>query len=237
MQNIVLDNNYEFIYDNTGKAHIYFSTAKNGVDFNIAKKEGINSINRIKEVLGLKDIYFLKQIHSDLIFNYDDNIHQGDAIICENKNVAIGVFTADCAPILIYDTLLNIISAVHSGWRGTLSMILSKTIDKMKQEYGSKAENLKVYIGPHNRSCCYEVGAEVIDKFNNSEFYRNKDIFHEKNLNIKQCLLYQLEYKNIPKENIIDINQCTYCNKEYNMHSYRKDAFNAGRMFSFIYVK
>lgn len=236
MNSLVIDNKYKFLCDNKEEAQFVFSTANNSLDFNINKEEGISNLEKIKTWFGVEEVYYLKQIHSDLIYNYDSEIHQGDAVICNKRKVAIGVFTADCVPILLYDKNKKVFAAVHSGWRGTLSNILGKTIDKMRQEYGTNAKDIIVYIGPHNRVCCYEIGEEVKEKFLSQNIYE-KDIFQGRNLDIKKCLLYQLENKKILKENIFDLNICTYCDKEYELHSYRRDKDKAGRMFSFIFIK
>lgn len=75
-----------------------------------------------------------------------------------------------------------------------------------------------------------------MDKFKNSDFYRFKDVFRNRNLDLKKCILYQLQDREIESENIKYLDICTYCNTEYEMHSYRKDK-DYGRMFSFIYLK
>ena len=64
-------------------------------------------------------------------------------------------------PILLYDKANNVIAAVHSGWKGTFSCILLKTIDDMEKKYGTKPKDLVVCIGPHMHQCCYEVGEEL----------------------------------------------------------------------------
>ena len=55
-----------------------------------------------------------------------------DAIITNLKNVAIGIFTADCSPILLVEPNLQIIAAIHCGWRGAIAGIITNTINKIK---------------------------------------------------------------------------------------------------------
>ncbi len=235
MKDILLDEKFQFIYEAKGKASFYFSTAYNEISFKIDEKEGISNIDKLKSILNLKEIKFLKQLHSDIIIINPKSAEIGDAIICKEKNTAIGVFTADCAPILIFDKGTRTMAAVHSGWRGTSKLILLKTLQKMKEEYGTKTEDIIVYIGPHNGVCCYEVGEVVKEEFKKEDFYNNKSIFEGNNLNILACLRYQLNSFGVLEENVFDTNLCTYCVEDYKLHSYRKKGVNSGRLFSFLY--
>jgi hypothetical protein len=88
-----------------------------------------------------------------------------DAIVSQAEHVLAGVKTADCVPILIGDPARGTFAAVHAGWRGTLAGIVGIALDRMKNEYESRAQDLRVAIGPSAASCCYEVGSDVIDRF------------------------------------------------------------------------
>ena len=233
----VLIGGYKFIKVNLGGAEAVFSTGKNGLDFNKNTEEGQNNIQNIKEWFGVKKVGFLNQIHSDCVITYDGEVKEGDALITNKKNNAIGVFTADCVPILLYDKQSSAIAAVHSGWRGTFSCILLKTIEEMEKVYGTRAEDLVVYIGPHMHQCCYEVSEEIIDQFKNSEVYKGLDLANGRMLSMTNCIFHQLRIKGVDEDNINDLNICTFCNTEYELHSYRKSTNKYGRMFSFIYTK
>lgn len=229
-------NNYEFIKFTYGNANFIFSTSKNNLNFNVNLEEGKSNLMMLKPLFNLKDIGYLKQIHSNLVYNYDGEIHQGDGIITNRKNVGIGVFTADCVPILIYDSVKEVIAAVHSGWKGTINEICTNTLTKLKSEYGSKMKDLRAIIGPHNRGCCYEIGEDLKALFSEKETYKDLEIIKDNKLNLEKCIIRQLEANGIQKENIITTNICTYCGSEYNMYSYRKQKEDSGRMFSFIYL-
>lgn len=235
MQSIFKDG-YEFINIDLGGASVVFSTARNNLDFNKAKNDGIKNIENLKKWFDVNDVGYLNQVHGDKLVIYDRKLEDADGLFTRRVNTAVGVFNADCVPILIYDRKNSVIAAVHSGWRGTLSLILKKAIKKMKSEYNSNTDDIFVCIGPHIQVCCYEVGKEVIDKFEESNFYREKDIFTGRNLDLKKCLFYQLESEKINEKNIKYLDLCTCCGKKYKMHSYRKNK-NCGRMFSFIYLK
>ena len=240
MRGDVLDilkiDNYEFIKVNKNNAAFIFSTAEGKLNFNKSIPEGIKNIEALKKWFNLKEIGFLDQIHSDTIYIYDGIVHQGDGIITNKKGVGIGVFTADCVPVLMLDEKKQIIAAVHSGWKGTLNKIASSAIDRMMDEYDSNPEDILVYIGPHNRVCCYEVGREVSAEFLQDPLYGTDNVIVNGKLDLEKCIKRQLVNKGVKEYNIQAVEICTYCNCEYELHSYRKSKEFSGRMFSFVYL-
>jgi polyphenol oxidase len=227
---------YEFIKQTIGNANLIFSTSTNNLNFNINTDEGRANLMKLKDWFNLKEIGFLKQIHSNLVYNYDSEIHQGDGIITNRKNIGIGVFTADCVPILIYDKANHVIAAVHSGWKGTLNEVVVMALSKLKSEYGCIMKDLIAYIGPHNRGCCYEIGEDVKQLFLNKELYKGMEIIKDNRLNLEKCITKQLASIGMDNENILNTNVCTFCNENYELYSYRKQKEDYGRMFSFIYM-
>lgn len=87
-----------------------------------------------------------------------------DALISKKKNVAIGVFVADCVPILLADEKHGILAAVHAGWKGTLGGITTNTVNEM-EKLGGSLEDMSVWIGPHIGMCHYDVPRERAQKF------------------------------------------------------------------------
>ena len=88
-----------------------------------------------------------------------------DALVSNTPQIFLAVKTADCVPILLGDSTTGAFAAVHAGWRGTSASIVARTIEQLHNQYGVRVENLRVAIGPAANICCYEVGAEVIDRF------------------------------------------------------------------------
>ncbi|MFT5875910.1 MAG: YfiH family protein [Clostridium sp.] len=230
-------NNYEFIKFEYGNAVVLFSTAKNELNFNKNTEEGLLNIEKIRTHYHLQNIGYLNQIHSDLIFDYDGITKDGDALITHKTRTAIGVFTADCVPVILVDTKKGAIAAIHSGWKGTKAMIVSKTIERLQENYGSEAKDIRVYIGPHIGGCCYEVSSELIEEFTREDIYSNIIISNINKLDLEKCILAQLVEKGIKEENISTTNTCTACNKQYELYSYRNSLNKQGRMFSFVYLK
>ena len=88
-----------------------------------------------------------------------------DALVSNSRDVLACVKTADCVPILIGDPATGAFAAVHAGWRGTLASIVTHALKRLNQEFGARAQDVRVAIGPAAAACCYEVGSEVIDAF------------------------------------------------------------------------
>jgi polyphenol oxidase len=228
--------NYEFLTFSEENARIFFSTSKGDLNFNINEACGESSLMKVKELFKLAEVGFLRQTHSCSIFEYDGTVHTGDAIITNKKDAAIGVFTADCVPVMLFDKEKQVIAAVHSGWKGTFDEITLKTVLKMHRDYGSKPENITAYIGPHNRGCCYEIGKDVEMLFASKELYNDIQIIDNGRLDLEKCIIKQLKSSGIKEDNIKSTGICTFCSNEYSLHSYRKHREASGRMFSFIYL-
>lgn len=233
---IIVDDIYKFIKFQANEAEIYFSSAEGGLNFNPNNK-GIENINKLKEWFNIKDVGYLKQIHSDIVHIYDGKITQGDAIMTNERGVAVGVFTADCVPIIILDKVNKAVSAVHSGWKGTIGCIVLKSIEKMKKAYESKLKDLSIYIGPHNMGCCYEVGTELIEQFLESKDFSKENINNKRNLSLQNCIINQLNSIGIESDQIHLVNKCTSCSNELELYSYRKSTDKEGRMFSFVFLR
>lgn len=121
----------------------------------------------------LKGLFFLEQTHSNLVHVIDKNselkspldLHniEGDAIITNLKNIGIGVATADCLPLFLYDPTMNVTAVIHAGWRGLVAAIITETIEKMKTTFKVKPSNIIAYLGPTAQHCCYEVKEDFLE--------------------------------------------------------------------------
>lgn len=93
-----------------------------------------------------------------------------DAFITTLPGVAIGVRTADCVPILLYDPVMRVVAAIHSGWKGTVQKISHKTLDILKQQYGCRPADIRAVIGPCIGVESFQVGEDVVDRFRKEGF-------------------------------------------------------------------
>ncbi|EYE88418.1 polyphenol oxidase [Fervidicella metallireducens AeB] len=186
--------------------------------------------------MNMDKLVFLKQVHGDQFYvvsngNYSSVVESsGDAIITGEKGIPIGIFTADCAPILLVDKENKLIAAVHAGWKGTYLKIAERVLNHMFANMGTNPVNVLAVIGPSIGPCCFEVKEDVADKFEFTVKRNNKiyvDLWKE---NRKQLLNMGLLEKNIAIANL-----CTYCNNDL-FYSYRRDNGNTGRLAAFIEI-
>jgi YfiH family protein len=123
----------------------------------------------------------LRQIHSDIIHHVDSppgSQLAGDGLITATPGLLLGIQTADCVPIILVDPKHRAVGVFHAGWRGTIKRIVEKGVGEMRRHFGSSPRDLKVAIGPCIHQCCYEVGEEVLAKFE-SQFAYAARLFRE----------------------------------------------------------
>jgi len=163
---------------------VFFGSEKDNLRVN--NHYDLEKIRRLQKKLSqqsgrnLDGLLFLKQTHSaDVVVLNADNKSEflsshfqqpGDAIITAEKNMGIGVVTADCLPLVLYDTKNHAIGVIHAGWRGLSGKIISNTVRKMKKTFGTKSAELEVYFGPSAGVCCYEVQPDFLHHFPDTVF-------------------------------------------------------------------
>jgi len=175
------------------------------------------------------------QVHSDgvKIVSSPGLYPQTDALITSQNGLNLVISVADCMPVMIYDPVNNIISNIHSGWRGTQKNIAGKTISIMKEEFGSLAENMLVYMGPAISKKNFEVDKDVADLFD-SRYIDPKPGVHGKFLVDTGKMVYDsLVSTGVNPGNIETNPLCTFEESE-KLHSYRRDRNLSGRMFAVI---
>lgn len=92
-----------------------------------------------------------------------DRDYTADALITNEPDLPLTVFSADCSVILLHDPVHKAIGAVHAGWRGCAAGILEKTVRSMAEWFGSRPEDLLAAIGPCIGQCCFETDHDVAD--------------------------------------------------------------------------
>jgi len=89
---------------------------------------------------------------------------KADAMVTTSQNVALGVSSADCGPILFADSEARVIGAAHSGWKGAFSGVVGATVTAM-EKLGARRERILAVLGPTISAKAYEVGPEFIERF------------------------------------------------------------------------
>lgn len=145
------------------------------------------NINYVSKKIGVKslNLVLMHQTHSNRVLEIKKNYYKrkvlSDAMITKNKGIALGVLTADCVPILLFDKKSKIIGCIHAGWKGALSGIIKNTIKKIKIIGGSN--RIFAAVGPCIGRRNYEVDKNFYKKFV-MKSKKNKKYFKKKN-NIK----------------------------------------------------
>jgi len=158
-----------------------------------------------------------------------------DALITDVREVCIGVSTADCIPIIIYDPEHHAAGVVHSGWRGTVADIVGHAVQSMAVSYHSRPEVLKAVIGPGISLDHFEVGDEVYDQFAGAGYpmdriARRDDKWH---IDLWACCRLQLEALGVSPDHIQTAGICTYAHSA-DFFSARKLTVRSGRILTGI---
>lgn len=179
----------------------------------------------------------LKQIHSAIVAEAvaPGSLGEGDGLISNEPGLMVGVKTADCVPVLLADTRNRAVAAVHAGWKGTAGEIVLAAIGRMRAHYGTNPADIIAAIGPCIRSCCYEVGPEVAERF--ERWMPELAPRSKQKLDLVEVNRRQLMSVGIPEWRIESGAPCTYCEPDQRLHSFRRDGVQAGRMISAIGIR
>ena len=192
------------------------------------------------------------QYHSDVILqvnedfrdnstqlkNQNSNVHQfggcvgdGDALITSQKRILLCTRTADCVPILLYNS--QQVAVVHAGWRGIAKEILPKCLAQMTSVDGA-------IVGPCISQHNYEVDIDVVEEFEKVGLSRKdvtQEYINDRNqqkflLNVAEAIHIQLKKSGLTSQQIAFVDECTFDSDRF--HSYRRDGIKAGRNWSCI---
>lgn len=189
---------------------------------------------KVAELFGFapEQLAVQKQVHGDRIVVVKPGYQPGesDALATDQVGWLLAISVADCVPVLFYDPEKQAIAGVHSGWRGTAAHIAPKAVQYMAEAFGSRLQDLRVWVGPSSGKCCYEVGSDVAMQFDEEHSYpiaNNKFLFDNKGAVLAGLLEAGVAANHIE----VDI-RCTICDERF--HSYRRDGERSGRMYAVI---
>ncbi|MEG0313682.1 MAG: peptidoglycan editing factor PgeF [Erysipelotrichaceae bacterium] len=228
-------------------------------NFNLALHVGgnlddiINNRIEFSKKLGIKlnDWVFAQQTHSDICIkvsvsdkgrgalDYSTSIPLADALYTTDANVMLGVFHADCVPVLLYDPTLHLVCAIHSGWLGTVKEITLKTVNMLIAKEGVNPNNLLAYIGPAIGFNNFEVDTDVITQvkamsIDTADYINYRPNSTKAYVDTKGLNKAQLIAAGVPATSIdVDSND-TFSNDK--LFSYRRD-HSCGRHITFIMLK
>ncbi len=221
----------------------------------------------LAEVLGLSEqhIFMPHQVHGTEIRQIGKElgsmpasvrqmILEGvDAVMTNVPGYCIGVSTADCIPVLLYDEEYHAAAAIHAGWRGTVARIVMKTIAMMHTSFGTAPQHLKAVVGPGISLEHFEVGDEVYKQFAEAAFdmkqlaeLRPNTAFKDEtgcmepplkwHINLPLCNVLQLQQAGVLAQNIEQTDICTYAQSD-EYFSARRLGIESGRIYTAIILK
>jgi len=214
-----------------------------------------------------KTLITLRQIHSDLIHRIEGAPKHplaGDGLITNTPGLLLAILTADCLPVILVDKKNRAIGVFHAGWRGTVKRIVEKGVGEMQRYFGSDPRNMIAAIGPGVQACCYQVGAEVRQKFE-AQFAYAAELFREVKesdpvrekypmlfltarapghselpvslfLDLVQANRRQLIDADVPAKNIDASSPCTACRTDL-LFSHRAEKGVTGRLMAVVGVR
>ncbi len=190
------------------------------------KKNIIMNLKKVAKKMSVKNnhLILMYQTHSNKVIEIKKNNYKkkirADAMVTKMRGIALGVVTADCVPILIYDRKNKIIGCIHAGWRGAISGVIKNTILKIRK---LNSDN-KIYatIGPCIGKESYEVDLKFFKNFVKKS-KKNRKFFTIKNRNKKLFNLREYVAKKLTEQNVIidHVNHDTFKERD-NFFSYRR---------------
>lgn len=198
--------------------------------------------------VGADRLVTLYQIHSANVVTVEDaaalmaNRPEADAMVTDRPGIALGVLTADCAPVLFADPAAGVIGAAHAGWKGALGGVVENTIAAM-EALGASRANTVACVGPCIAQESYQVGPGFPDPFIASDagaaaFFAPDEEPDRHRFDLRGFVLSRLTASGVEKPDAIDLD--TYAREDL-FFSYRRTCHRAeedyGRGLSAISLK
>lgn len=204
---------------------------------------------RLARALGVRveDFTYTHQTHTTnvAVVREEDRgkrFMETDGMVTDVPGICLVTFYADCVPLYFVDPVHRAIGLSHSGWRGTVKRMGQVTLERMKEAYGTKPEDVFAAIGPSICQDCYEVSGDVIEEFreNFSEFVWSQLFYEKENgkyqLNLWRANQIVLTEAGVEAQNIAVTNLCTHCNPEI-LFSHRSTGVKRGNLSALLAIK
>lgn len=159
--------------------------------------------------------------------DWDSAIPESDALIVAEPRIPVMILVADCAPILLVDPVHRVLAVVHAGWRGALARIASQTLQVMARAFDTRAEELRVGIGPCLCLECLEVGEEVAAQVTSTHVSRRAS-WEKPHLDLRAMIAEDLTKNGVLASRIEVMERCPRCENEI-FFSHRAQNGQAGR--------
>ncbi|MXW38067.1 MAG: polyphenol oxidase family protein [Acidobacteria bacterium] len=199
-------------------------------------------LDLLERASGVRAVHALRQVHGNDVQVLRGVARPGapavgDAVVTRIPGTAVAIKAADCVPVLLADPVSGAVAGAHAGWRGTLVRVVDAAVRALAAEAGAPPSRLRAVIGPAIRSCCFEVGPEVVSAFREQGHDVDRFTLRPRaggrphlDLVLANCL--QLLAAGLPEDGIEDTTVCTRCQPAF--HSYRREGPTVGRNWSVV---
>ena len=157
---------------------------------------------------------------------------EADALVTETPGAAVGVYTADCVPILLADPSGRAVAAVHAGWRGSAERVVEEAARALSETVRCSPDALLAALGPHVGPCCYEVDDPVRAAIGAEPVFAPSDRPRHYRLDLFELNRLQLVRAGLRAERIDRVPGCTACDAA-RFYSYRRDGAT-GRLLHYV---
>jgi purine-nucleoside/S-methyl-5'-thioadenosine phosphorylase / adenosine deaminase len=162
---------------------------------------------------------------------------EGDGMVTAAAGLALGIFTADCVPILMVDAERRIVAALHAGWRGTLAGIAAESVHTMVA-LGARPASIRAALGPSIGLRCFEVDAALAETFARevpgTAAHARPGVPGKAYLNLRAILRLQLEREGLNPSSIANVGPCTRCANDLYFSRRGASGATSGLQLSFI---
>ncbi len=214
--------------------------------------DGVEAFTTLRDAVLPYNVICGHQVHDVRVAVIDradltrEDLEGYDALITNLRDCAIGVRTADCIPILMYDPVHVAVAAVHSGWKGTVRKISKCAIEAMNSTFNTNPADLNVVIGPGISRSSFQVEAEVVDMFRGAGFpmpaiweWDGEPEQHTmrggNHIDLIEANRWLLERAGVRPENIHSCDICTYEDERF--YSARREGTKCGRNINSIRIR
>lgn len=194
--------------------------------------------------LEVDQLVFPRQTHTNCVVELhdipSDEIAETDALVTDRAGICLCVQTADCVPVLLFDPVKKVVSAVHAGWRGTVKKIVTAAVEKMVADYATDPTNILAAIGPSIGPERYEVGNEVAEAAKEALPHPAKALFKNSrgkhHFDLWEANRQLLVDGGLPDSHIEILGECNFQHSE-KYFSARREGIGTGRLVSGIMLK
>jgi polyphenol oxidase len=193
------------------------------------------NLRRLREALGADELFSAYQVHGNAVTLVEAQTEprpKCDVLITCSAERALMLRYADCTPVLLADPKHKAVAAVHAGWRGSAVRAAGAAVQAMRRAFGTRPGDLLAGIGPAIGPCCYEVGQDVIDAFDDRPWLLDE----QSRLDLWQANRQALIEAGVPAEQIEMANICTQCHAERFFSHRANGGVPAGRFAGIIRV-